>query len=70
MIVICRRMKGTAVGSHQFWHVASCHFCMGEQLKCSDHCIVSHRTSLYNDFASKVLITMEFQYLIKTVLDD
>ena len=63
-------MKGAAVGTHQFRHVASCHFGMGEQLKRSYHRIVSHRTSLYNDFASKILITMQFQYLIKTVLDD
>ena len=70
MLIICRRMKGTAVGTHQFRHVASCHFGMGEQLKCSYHRIVSHRTTLHNDFASKVLITMEFQYLIQTVLDD
>ena len=70
MIVISRRMKGAAVSAHQFRHVASCHFGMSKQLKGPYHRIVSHRTSLYNDFASKVLITMEFQYLIKTVLDD
>ena len=68
--VISCRMECTAVGTHQFRHVATGHFGMSQQFESSYHSIVSHGTTLYDDFSSKVLVTMKFQYFIKTVLDN
>ena len=69
-LVISRRMQGTAIGTHQSRHVATSHLGMSQQFESSYHSIVSHGTTLYDDFPSKVLITMEFQYFVKTVLDN
>ena len=63
-------MKCTAVGTHQLRFVAAYHTLSCQKLKGTYHRVVAHSSSLYYNSLSEVIIALELQHLVQTVLDD